>query len=330
MLQPHADGDLYFWDQLAAAILIEENLAGFETMTLSVTTDGGPDTVGVTRRTPDGHEVRVAVTVDAARFEREFLSSLAGEDVGSIATPPKLAAATAEDLLMSLLAAADAGEADTWVALCSDDVVWSTYLATEGTGRLNEPSSTAEWDPRAEPMPPMDVLGEPLVVGDTAAIAVRYSRQGESPGDAEGFVVIAGDRAADGLLVASAANFFGMGEPPANATIVQELMEALAGAWNADDVDGMLATMTDDVVIWGDLSYPDAIDSGPMLRDVLAGAFALQAQITGPPVTSGPFAAMPMRFTDETSDASRDVITVLWIRDGRIAMMALALGQLQG
>jgi pyrimidine-specific ribonucleoside hydrolase len=85
MLQPDAIGDLYFWDQLAAAILLDESLAEFETMTLTVTTEGDPTVVGVTRRAVQGTTVRVAVTVDAARFEQEFLSSLAGEDVGPIA-----------------------------------------------------------------------------------------------------------------------------------------------------------------------------------------------------------------------------------------------------
>ena len=41
MLQPSEDLDLYFWDQLAAAILIDESLAGFETVALTVSTEGG-------------------------------------------------------------------------------------------------------------------------------------------------------------------------------------------------------------------------------------------------------------------------------------------------
>lgn len=85
-----ADGGLmrggggYFWDQLAAALLVDESLAGFETMRLSVVTEGGPESVGTVTRASDGSEVRVVVTVDAERFEREFLSALAGEDVGPI------------------------------------------------------------------------------------------------------------------------------------------------------------------------------------------------------------------------------------------------------
>ena len=66
MLQLDDESDLYFWDQLAAAIVVDESLAGFETVAVTVSTEGGPDTVGVTQRAPDGNEVRMAVTVDAA------------------------------------------------------------------------------------------------------------------------------------------------------------------------------------------------------------------------------------------------------------------------
>lgn len=336
MLQPNEDWDLYFWDQLAAAIVVDESVAEFETMALAVTTGGGPDSIGVTRRALDGYEIRVAVTVDAVRFEREFLSSLTGQDVGPIAKPPehpkppKRPAETAHDLLAALFAAADAIDADAWAALCTGEAVQSAYLATEGKGRLMEPSAMAEWDPGANPMREMEVLGEPLVVGDAGAIAVRYSPEGEPAGHGEGFVVVVSDRSADGLLVAGSASFLGLDEPPAGAAVAQELMEAQTAAWNADDVDGVLATMSDDAVLWGDVAYPETMDSGPALREMVTGALALRAETTGPPLTSGPFAAVPLRFTNVASGARRDVIAILWIRDGRIVLMAIAQGELHG
>lgn len=330
MLQPGEGWDLYFWDQLAAAILVDESLAEFETMTLAVTTDGGPDAVGVTERAVDGSEIRVAVTVDAARFEREFLSGLAGEDVGPVATPPERPAATVEDLLVSLFVAAGAGDTDAWAALCTDEAVQSAYLVTEGTGRLMEPSLMAEGDPGVNPVQGLEVLGESLVVGDAAAIAVRHPPQGDTARHGEGFVVVVGDRIADGLLVAHSASFIATGDSSTDAAVARELMEAQVATWNADDLDGVLATMSDDVVLWGDVADPDAMDSGPAVREMVAGAFALREETTGPPVTSGPFAAVPLRFTDETSGARRDVIAILWIRDGRIALMAVAQGELQG
>jgi pyrimidine-specific ribonucleoside hydrolase len=330
LLQPIEDGGLYFWDPLAAAILVDESLAEFEIMTLAVTSEGGPEVVGATRRSPDGNEIRVAVAVDAARFEREFLSSLTGEDVGPVAAAPKRPAPTVEDVVASLLVAANAGDAEEWAALCTDEAMQSAYLAAEGIGRLTEPTSMADWDPEADPLQRMEVLGEPLVVGDSAAVAVRYPREGESTEEVEGFVVIVGDHTVDGLLVASRADFLSMDEPPADAAVARGLMEAYVAAWNADDVDGVLATMSDDAVIWGDVAYPEAVGSGPALREMLAGALWLHLAATGPPVTSGPFAAVPIRFTDEASGARRDDIAILWIRDRSIALMAIAPGEMQG
>jgi hypothetical protein len=272
----------------------------------------------------------MAVTVDAARFEREFLSSLAGEDVGPIATPPKHPMETVEDLVASLLAAADTGDADGWAALCTDEALQSTYLVAAGTGRLMETSLMAVWDPEADPMPEMEVIGDPFVVGDAAAIAMRYSAPGEPAGTGEGFVVFVGDRTTDGLLAAGSANFVALDEPPADEALARELIETLVAAWNADDVDGVLATMSDDVVVWGDVLYPETMDSLPALREMLVGALSLDMEMTRPAVTSGPFAAVPVRFTDATSDARRDVIATLWIRDARIAMMAIAQGELSG
>jgi hypothetical protein len=330
LLRPIEDRGLYFWDPLAAAIVVDESLAGFETMTLAVTTDGPPEAVGAIRRAPGGAEVRVATTIDAARFEREFLSGIAGEDVGAIVKPPKRPATSVADLLVSLLAAAEAGDADAWAALSTDEAIRSAYLAAAGTGRLVESSLMAEGDQAAYPMGEMEVLGEPLVVGDAGAIAVRYSPEGEPTGQVEGFIVIVGDRAADGLLVAGSASFFGLDAPPADAGVAHDLMEAQVAAWNADDVDGVLATMSGDVVVWGDVVYPDTMDFGPALRELLAGAFTLREQISGPSVTSGPFVAVPLRFTAENSEGSLGVIAIIWIRDGRIALMAMAHGELQG
>ncbi|HSR44156.1 MAG TPA: nucleoside hydrolase [Acidimicrobiia bacterium] len=330
MLQPDAIEGLYFWDQLAAAILVDESLAEFETMTLTVTTDGDPSVVGVTRRAAQGSEVRVAVAVDATRFEHEFLSSLAGKDVGPVAVLSKRPAVTVEDLLASLIAAADGGDSDAWASLSTEGAVISTYQVIEGEGRLIGSSPMAEWNPEADPMHGIDAPGEPLVIGDAAATSVRYSPPDESMGDAEGFLVIVGNRAKDGLLVEGGARLFGINEPPTDALAAQQLMEAYVAAWNDDDVEGVLATMAHDGVLWGNVLYPETMDSVPALREMLAGAFWLQLETTGPLMTSGSFAAVPLRFVDETSGGSLGVIAVFWIRDGRIALMVIAEGELQG
>jgi pyrimidine-specific ribonucleoside hydrolase len=77
-------GVLYFWDQLAAALLVDQSLATFETMDLEVVTEGPRDAAGATLA-GGGSPVSVAVAVDVERFEREFLSVMAGEPIGPIA-----------------------------------------------------------------------------------------------------------------------------------------------------------------------------------------------------------------------------------------------------
>lgn len=76
-------GALYFWDQLTAALLADESLASFETVRIAIT-EGAPSTGGATVRASDGVEVRIPTTIDVERFERDFLSALAGAEIGTI------------------------------------------------------------------------------------------------------------------------------------------------------------------------------------------------------------------------------------------------------
>ncbi len=68
-------GTYSFWDPLAAAILIDEDLATFETRGLAVVVEEGPESG---RLVPDegGPRVRYAVSADAARFEPHLLETL--------------------------------------------------------------------------------------------------------------------------------------------------------------------------------------------------------------------------------------------------------------
>jgi pyrimidine-specific ribonucleoside hydrolase len=68
-------GDYFFWDPMAAAILIDESLATFQEIDLSVV-EGGSES-GRTLRADNGAKVRVAVKADGARFEQLFVDTLA-------------------------------------------------------------------------------------------------------------------------------------------------------------------------------------------------------------------------------------------------------------
>ncbi|MBN2114863.1 MAG: nucleoside hydrolase [Acidimicrobiia bacterium] len=320
-------GEMFFWDQVAAALVVDESLGGFETVRLEVVTEGGRDEVGQTVRSDDGAEVRVAVRVDVERFEREFLSALAGEDVGPVEAPRKTPMATIGDLVTALFAAAEAGDADAWFALCRDDAPQAVYLVTEGVGRLLDSYPMAGWDPGADPLEGMEVLGEPLVSGDAAAIPVRFADPRVGAGQVEGFLVIVGARATDGVLVAGSASFFAEDGTATDPATVRDLMEAQATAWNADDVDGVLATMTEYVVVWGSPFYSETMHSGSVLRDLLTGVLSMTVEAIGPPVVSGPFAVVPLRLTDEASGEGMDLLGILWVRDSMIALQAFAVGE---
>jgi len=65
----------YFWDQLAAAVLTDESLVTFEDDTLCVVEEEGPQS-GQTQVVTGCPNIRVAVSVNAARFEQVFLDTL--------------------------------------------------------------------------------------------------------------------------------------------------------------------------------------------------------------------------------------------------------------
>lgn len=72
-----ASGVFYFWDPLAAAIAVDENLATFQECRLVVVEKEGPES-GRTLASPSGHPIRVAVSADRERLEALFLDTLNG------------------------------------------------------------------------------------------------------------------------------------------------------------------------------------------------------------------------------------------------------------
>ena len=68
-------GGYYFWDPLTAAILTDNSLAAFETRNLTVIEEESNQS-GRTQESESGAPVRVAVDVEAERFEQLFLDTL--------------------------------------------------------------------------------------------------------------------------------------------------------------------------------------------------------------------------------------------------------------
>jgi inosine-uridine nucleoside N-ribohydrolase len=65
----------YFWDELAAAVLVEPTVGRYATKRLTVIEREGPES-GRTVRAAHGARVRVTIAADRARFERSFTSTL--------------------------------------------------------------------------------------------------------------------------------------------------------------------------------------------------------------------------------------------------------------
>jgi pyrimidine-specific ribonucleoside hydrolase len=67
--------EFYFWDQLAAAVLVEPAIGRYANMRLAVIEREGLQS-GRTVRAADGARVRVTMSADRARFESSFASTL--------------------------------------------------------------------------------------------------------------------------------------------------------------------------------------------------------------------------------------------------------------
>jgi len=81
-------GSVYFWDQLNAAVVLDESLVTVEDRVVSVITDGGPAEVGTMVDDPDGSAVRVAVAADREAFEASFFTTLMSEPFTAVDLTP--------------------------------------------------------------------------------------------------------------------------------------------------------------------------------------------------------------------------------------------------
>lgn len=324
-LQANFRDGLFFWDPVAAAVLVDESLASFETMRLAVVTEGGPQAAGTIKRTAEGSEVRVVSEIDADRFAREFLSALAGEDVGPIRAVLPTPATTVEELTAALHAALGAQDAAAYRALFAVGARQVFYLVEGKTGRFVDDLVILAGDPATDPLQSMEVLGNPVVSGNVAAIPVRYTLRLEQPRVVVGFDVVVGVPAPQGgLLIGGVASLVADPGLEVDLAVARSLVEAEGAAWNAGDVGGVLATMGEDAVLW-DPTAPDEILTGPALEGLLASLIPnLSLEVAGPPLVSGPFFVVAERITDRASGSGPYAVAVYWIRDGLTALRVIA------
>ena len=71
-------GSWYFWDSMAAAIMLDESLAAFEEQPIFVVEEPGTE-LGATIVSPDAPLIQVAISADGERFTRDFIQTLTNE-----------------------------------------------------------------------------------------------------------------------------------------------------------------------------------------------------------------------------------------------------------
>ena len=200
-------------------------------------------------------------------------------------------------------------------ALAADGAQHSVYYTDGVTGSEVTSFVAAEFDLEHDPLQDVTRHGEPLVVGDLVVVPDAFTYATEVDTGFDMFVVT---HVPGGLLVGQAATFYGKPglaiDPNAIATI-----EAETAAWNMADTEAVLATMTSDAAFWEGLAGSTrTIHSGAGLKTFIEESSWFDVTITGPPVISGVFVAVPNRLS-AGSDTSEG-ISLYDIRNGKIAL----------
>ena len=91
--QPYLlQGGYFFWDPMAAAILVDRSLATFDEQRVTVL-EGKPTIQGWTVHDTDGAPIHVAVDADALTFEQMFLNTVNGDEAVRSTRPEPVASA---------------------------------------------------------------------------------------------------------------------------------------------------------------------------------------------------------------------------------------------
>lgn len=245
------------------------------------------------------------------------------------AVPPTTSAApvvaSPADLVAVLYAALNDHDADTLMALHSRNFQHHSVYYTDGISG----GMTADFDATrmrgflANPdFERVDVVGEPLVSGDVMAVPVRYTY---ADGPLVGFDLLVLDSS---MNVLQGTTLLAEPEVTVDPETAQHLRDARLEAWNGQDLDGVLAMLTDDVEIW-DLSGTAAsrYTTRAEASDFIAGSLWITVEATGDGLVSGPFTATPTRVASRANiiDTSQG-ITIDEIREGRSALFLFAQG----
>jgi len=244
------------------------------------------------------------------------------------AAPAKTPMPTVDELVAAYYATGNAGDWDGFRALSTDDCMHAIYYVEGRTGAISDNFSHAAYDFASDPNQGIEVLGEFVVSGDGDVVVVPVAWTYPDPtGVLTGFDVLVVRHGDGGLLVGGAASFLADDRPDlvADPAEAWALIEASRAAFNADDVEGVLATMSGSAVFWEDMTDVETIHGGTALWVFLTANLTVIAEPPGEPVASGRFIAVPGRNSSDAGFFS-DGMYIFWISEGKIALQAYAQG----
>lgn len=162
-------GGLYFWDQLTAAILVDETLATTSERSIEVVLSEERTAAGVIIETATGSEMTVVDRVDVGRFETHFLSAIAGEEVGPIVIAPDWTGSfDGTEWTVDLPDSLEIGRYTVQIENTSDnDIGFVVGYLTEGA----TVQDILDWDSREQP-PFYEVTGVVFVTPDSSAVSL--------------------------------------------------------------------------------------------------------------------------------------------------------------
>jgi hypothetical protein len=237
--------------------------------------------------------------------------------------PGETPAASVEELVTGIFAAATAGDAEALRGLFADGTWHGVYTLQEGAVSLVGNVDNDTYQPQGEAW---EVLGEVMVAGKVAATPVQATYATDITGTFVGFDVIVVEEVPGGFLGGAGLELLTEVAAPdyveADPAVVAGLLAAQAAAWAAGDIDGVLADYLATYAEYMD-GFSNESVSAAGLADFYAG---MRLEFCGEPVISGPFFAVATRVTDPASGAATDGVSVYWVREGEIALHILTTG----
>jgi len=237
----------------------------------------------------------------------------------------KRPATDVDELVARLYAALNAMDDEAFRALSADGAQHAAYITDGTTGSITSSFFHDSYRLASAGYLSIAALGEPIVSGYVVAVPVAYTYP-EAVGVLTGFDLLVLTPTGSGWLLGGGATFLADPGLEADLAEAEAPIEASAAAFNADDVDGMLATYAEYGVLWEDVTDAGSTYTGAALRRFLSYNLYFTVEFTAEPAASGPFVVVPSHHTVEATANGSDGMYVFWIRDGEIALQAYAQG----